>query len=120
VPSLARDTSLKLLPDIASRVPARVAQLNLTVSTYVAVLIWNYAQAPWTIEREPDSTQLARVAVPCYFRQAVAPALKRIAAETKMSANAVAEALIAHDLRSAENGLTILPARGKTKPKLPP
>lgn len=120
MPSLARDTSLKLLPDIASRVPARVAQLNLTVSNYVAILIWNHTQAPRALEREPDSPQLARVAVPCYFRQAVAPALKRIASETGMSANAVAETLIAHDLRSEEIGLTILPARGRSKPKLPP
>lgn len=120
MPSIARDTSLKLLPDIAERIPARIEQVNLPFSAYVAVLIWNQAQAPQPIKQEEDSPHLARVNVPCSFRKTIAPLLARIAANADMSENAIAEALIARDLRSPENGLTILPARGRAKFRLPP
>jgi len=118
VPAAARDSSLKLLPAIASQVQPRAAQLNLTISTYVAILVWNQVQAPAPIAPEPASPQLARVNVKCYMRRGVAPLLARIAKESRLSANAAAEALIARDLRAAEARLTIFPARGTTKPRV--
>lgn len=96
----ARDTSFKLLPDIASQVPARAAQLNLTIAAYVSILIWNQMQRPNSLEAEPDSPQLARVNLKCYMRRGVAPLLRHIAKSARMTENAAAEALIARDLRS--------------------
>lgn len=103
MPSLARDTSFKLLPRIASQVAPRAAALNLTIAAYVSVLIWNQAQRPAVLCAEPDSTQLARVNLKCYLRRAVAPLLTQIAKQARMSENAVAEALIARDLRTGGN-----------------
>jgi len=120
VASPARQTSLKLLTDIAQRVRPRAEQLNLNVSTYVAILIWNQAQSPRALTRESDSPVLARVNVPCNLRRAVAPLLKNIAGAAGMSENAIAEALIARDLRSEQASLTILPSRYRVKYRLPP
>lgn len=92
--------------------PTRAARLNLAVSAYVAILVWNQAQDPVALNAEPDSSQLARVNVPCYIRRSVAPLLRRIASVAKLSENAAAEALIARDQRSGKAALTILPARG--------
>lgn len=88
----------------------RAAQLNLTTAAYVSILIWNHAQSPMPLEAEPDSPQLVRVNLKCYLRRSIAPLLKRIAAEVKLSENAAAEALIARDLRAGKSALTILPA----------
>lgn len=104
----ARDTSLKLRPDLAIKVAPRAARFNLTVSAYVGILVWNQAQRPFPLAVEPGSKKLARVNVPCYLRCAIAPLLKRIASEYSLSENAAAEALIARDLASGEATLAIL------------
>lgn len=92
--------------------PERAARFNLTVSAYVAILVWNQSQDPVDLAGEPDSAQLARVNVPCYIRRSVAPLLRHIANAANLSENAAAEALIARDLRNGKQALTILPARG--------
>jgi hypothetical protein len=114
VPAASRDTSLKLLPDIASRVSARAEQFNQGVSGYVGILIWNQVQAPSPLTAEPDSASMARVNVPCHFSRKVAPLLAQVAGASGLSENAAAEALIARDLRSGSNVLHILAKRGST------
>lgn len=109
--SAARDTSLKLLPDLAKQVKPRADRLNLTVSNYVAVLIWNQHVAPVALSGVKDSARTVRVNVPCYFRRAIAPLLRRVASDADLSANAAAEALIERDLRKPDAPLTILPRR---------
>ena len=113
MPHLSRNTSLKLRPDLAADLPARVAQLNLTLSSYAAILVWNQIQAPVDLVAVKDSPQLARVNVPCYFRRSVAPLLRKAAAAAKLSENAIAEALIARDLEAGGKPLIIIPAQRK-------
>jgi hypothetical protein len=89
------------------------------LSTYAALLIWNYVQAPARdLKAEPDSAQFARVHVPFTVRRKVWLLAMPLIASSKLSANAFVEALIARDLRSGEAGLTILPARGGARPRL--
>jgi len=118
VRSSARDSSLKLLPQIAVKTPLRAAQLNLTVSGYVAALVWNQAQAPSRLRREPDSKKFARQRVGCYLRRQVGSLAARLASAAGLSLKAFIEALIARDLRSPESNLTLLPRRGSTKSRL--
>lgn len=115
----ARKTPLKLLPTIAAAARTRAKQLNLPLSTYITVLLWNYVQAPSRdIRVEPDSPQLARTHVPCTIRRSVWLLVKPQISASQLSANAFVEAVVARDLRSAEASLAILPERGSTKTRL--
>lgn len=78
------------------------------MSSYVAVLIWNQSVAPVAITAVDEPKRTVRVAVPCYFRRAIAPIFKRIAKDAKLSENAMGEALIERDLRSPTAPLQIL------------
>lgn len=115
MPGAARNTSLKLLPDIASKVKPRAAELSLPVSTYVGILISNQIASPVRLEAEPDGN-LGRVAVHCSFGIKIAPKLAQIAREASLSENAAAEALIARDQRSGVRTLLILPGKIKRSP----
>jgi len=109
VPTPARRTPLKLLPKIAEKVPARAAQLNLSVSGYIAILLWNQKQAPAVLAVEPDSPRMIRVNVGISWRKGLRVLTQQVAKDAGLSANALAEALIARDLRSGQTSLTILP-----------
>jgi hypothetical protein len=106
------------LPLIAANISARIAQLNLTASGYVSILFWNQQQAPVRLQAEPDSPQMIRVNLGISWRKGLRSSARRLARESGLSVNALAEALIARDLRSPESPLVILPARGTTKPRL--
>lgn len=110
MPSSARGTPLKLLPHLAQHAAVRAVQLNLPLSGYVAILIWNQAQSPQPLHVEADSPTRVRVNVPCYMRRSVAPLARMVARSAHLSINAAAEALIARDLRIGGN-LTILSAK---------
>lgn len=106
------------MPAIASDAGKRAKQLNLPLSTYVTILLWNFAQAPVRgLQAEPASPQLARVHVPCTIRQS-AWSLVRPLVPPQLSANAFIESLIARDLRTGPAGLLILAARGSTRRRL--
>ncbi|MBI3885906.1 MAG: hypothetical protein HY302_09295 [Opitutae bacterium] len=98
--------------------PARAAQLNQTISGYIGILVWNYTQMPFAISAEPDSPREVRVALSCYWRGHLRAGAQKTARAAGLSVNALAEALIARDLRSAEPALVILSARGRAKPRL--
>lgn len=109
--SLARDTPLQLLPAIAHGAELRAGRLGLPMSGYVAILVWNQAHAPVPVERTPDSRELARVRVGCYFRREIAPLARSGAKSAKLSVNAYVEALIARDLREPDAPLLIYPEK---------
>jgi hypothetical protein len=101
--SPARGAPLKLLPHLAQQATARAAQLNLPLSGYIAILIWNQTQSPAPLRAEPDSPTRVRVNVPCYMRRTVAPLARALSRSSHLSVNALAEALIARDLRAGGN-----------------
>ena len=110
--------ALKLLPSLATKAPARANQLNQMFSGYVAILLWNQDQAPVALEPEPASRRVKRVHVPCSMRRSVRALARKLAKKHEMSVNALVECLIARDLRSSDPGLTILPARTLSRPRL--
>lgn len=114
-----RSTPLKLLPKIAERAEKRVQQLNQTHAGYVGILLWNYAQAPTPIDAERDAPDMVRVNFGMYWRGNLQALLVKMAKDAGLSTNALAEALIARDLRSPDAHLAILPARGSVKARLP-
>lgn len=119
MPDAARNKPLKLLPVIAAAARARAAQINLPLSTYISLVLWNYCQAPaWKIKAEPDSPRLNREHVPCTIRHTTWMLLAPLVKRSKLSANALIEAIIAQELRATGAGLTILPARGLAKVRL--
>lgn len=91
--------------------PARAAQLNLTTSAYVAVLLWNQRQSPLRLQAEPDSARMTRVNLGISWRRGLRAMARQSAREAGLSVNALAEALIARDLRAGGAALTILPRR---------
>lgn len=104
-------SSLRLLSSIARESAARAAELQLSYSAYVAILLRNQQAQPAKLSAEPDSTRLARVPVPCSWAKGVAELADELAERAGLSRNALVEALIARDLRSGEMGLRILPKR---------
>ena len=108
MPKPARNTPIKVLPELAENAPRRAAQLNLSVSGYIAILIWNQAQSPVPVEAEPASPQMTRVNLPFSWRKGLRLIIRQQAAASKLSANAFVEALIARDLRAPNTPLTIL------------
>lgn len=113
-----RTSSLRLLPAIARIAPQRAEQLRLKFSAYVAILLRNQEAQPVKLEAEPDSARLARVPVPCSWAAGLGELADELAESAGLTRNALVEALIARDLRSAEMGLRILPQRGVPKPRL--
>jgi len=86
-------TPLKLVPEIASRLPERMAQLPFGVSAYVAILLWNQEQSPVRIEAEPDDPKAVRIHVPCSWAHGVADRANGLAADQGLTRNALVEAL---------------------------
>lgn len=115
---MSRNTPLRLLPEIAQNSPKRAAQLNLTLSGLVSVLVWNFAQSPIPLEAEPADAKESRVHVPCSWRGNLRPMVRQLAKAAGLNSNAFVEALLARELRSPSAGLTILPTRGTSKPRL--
>ncbi len=94
-------TPLKLLPAIAAGARQKARQVNMPLSSYVSILLWNHAQNPIPgIEREPDSPDFGRVHVPCSIRSRTWSAVKPHIDRSRLPANAFIEALIGRDLRS--------------------
>lgn len=115
VSTCARKTPLKLLPAIALAARQKAKSINQPLSAYIAILLWNFAQAPASdLRAEPDSTSLARVHVPCSLRRLVWDLVEPHIEASGLSANAFIEALIARDLRSGATGLNILAARSSS------
>lgn len=113
-----RKTPLKLLPKIEEKVSPRATQLNLSVSGYIAILLWNQRQAPVRLHAEPDSPQMTRVDLGLSWRRGLRSIAAQLAKDSGLSVNALTEALIARDLRTADPVLVILPQRNSPKPRL--
>jgi hypothetical protein len=100
------------LSTIAVVARLRARQLNLPLSTYITILLWNNHLAPARdLRAEPDSKTLIRVHVPCSIRKNVWNLVTSQIAASGLSANAFIEAVIARDLQRPQAPLIILPRR---------
>jgi hypothetical protein len=105
-------TPLRLLPRVAAQATERCARLDISFSSYVAILLWNQEQAPARLAAEPHARDLVRTHVPCSWRAGVRARAKRLATDTDLNVNALVEALIARDVRHGGGPLVILPRGG--------
>jgi hypothetical protein len=103
--------SLKVLPPLEEKFPARAASLGLGTSTLLAALVWNDALAPGrTLQALDASRVLKRRPLGVSLRAPIKRLARQRARALGLSLNAYLEALIATQaLRTS--ALVIYPAR---------
>lgn len=96
-----------MLPPLADFARARAAQLGLPLSTYLAVLLWNYSQNPCAMKQEPAAARFARVPLPCSIRRQVWDVAADAVRVSSLKRNSLIEALVAEDRAGPATGLWI-------------
>lgn len=102
--------NLKLLPELATRLGASAAALDLTTAALVAILVRNDSIQPARLAalQPAAGEKLSRVVVACHMRTEISRLATRGARRCRLTRNAYLEALIDRHL-AGDGRLFVLP-----------